>query len=95
MYRAGIVLLLLGTDLSKSGISPSTIKKIAPLVTVRHGAAPTKNATTSAPSSQPASSTPRQPSPRVFRQDIRSLSFPGQPWIRNGLGEPGLGRLPL
>lgn len=50
-------------NLSKAGISATTIKKIAPLVMVSDGAAATKNATASAPSSQPPSPTPSEPAP--------------------------------
>ena len=47
-------------DLSKAGISATTITKIAPLVMVSGGGAATKNATAPAPASQPPSRTPSE-----------------------------------
>ena len=50
-------------ELSKAGLSASTIKKIAPLVTVSGGTAPAASAKKSeeAPASQPSPTTPSQP----------------------------------
>ena len=54
-------------ELSKAGISASTIKKITPLVTVSGGTAPAastkKSAKEEAPPSQPSPTTPSQPTP--------------------------------
>ncbi len=50
-------------DLSKAGISATTIKKIAPLVIVTGGGAATKNAAAAAPASQPPSRAPSETAP--------------------------------
>lgn len=50
-------------DLSKAGISATTIKKIAPLVMVSGGGAATKNAAAAAPASQPPSRAPSETAP--------------------------------
>lgn len=50
-------------ELSKAGISATTIKKIAPLVMVSGGGAATKNAAAPAPASQPPSRTPSEAAP--------------------------------
>jgi DNA uptake protein ComE-like DNA-binding protein len=66
-------------NLSKAGISATTIKKIAPLVMVSDGAAATKNATASAPSSQPPSPTPSEPAPASPAKTSAPPAFQGNP----------------
>lgn len=66
-------------NLSRAGISATTIKKIAPLVMVSDGAAATKNATASAPSSQPPSPTPSEPAPATPAKTSAPSASQGNP----------------
>jgi len=73
-------------DLSKSGVSAATIKRIAPLVVAGNGGAATKNATAPSPSTQPPAPTPSEPAANPpARKEAPSASQgnpgPGMVWV--------------
>ena len=77
-------------ELSKAGLSASTIKKITPLVTVSSGTAPAasakKSAKEEAPASQPSPTTPSQPTPAPSAKAAPSAvsqgtAGPGMVWV--------------
>ena len=77
-------------DLSKAGVSSSTIKKIAPLVAVGGGAAAAASTKAPAPSAQPSPATPSQPAPASQAKTYSSASQgnpgPGMVWVNLGSG---------
>jgi len=77
-------------ELSKAGVSASTIKKITPLVTVSGGAVAAPSAKTStkeeAPVAQPSSTTPSQPTPAPTPKTAppavsQGNAGPGMVWV--------------